>query len=321
MLLFARIPRSSQKLVVITLALILLGAAETLAQGSGPALADTMRCAASLNTPTRDSVLKRYDAIVIPFDTAQQLAVFYREMIGQGLRQELKLPRPLTVDTYDNPLGVGKKGREHDQYATATLHSVYRFVLHRNGRLTNVRAVGGVRNAAFDDSIVAALVRLDSEQMLPSPPDSTGFDQDTLDVRLTVTPEAEAHSKSPGEGAHAPGSTPLFQLRLPLRQIEKEAEFLPKQRAPKYPVSMRDQKIAGEVLAQFVVRPSGLVDATSIQFLKATHVEFASAVAEVLPSYHFQPMQIAGCNVSTLAQMPFLFGLKYMTDAPFLPNH
>lgn len=314
MLLFARLPRSSKKLVVITLALMLSRVGTSSAQAS--ALADSASCAASLNTPTRDSVLEQYDAIVIPFDTAQHLSVSYREMIGQGLRQELKLPRPLTVNTYGNHPRAAAKNPERDEYSTASLQSVYRFALHRNGRLTTIRTVGGVRNPAFNDSIVAALVRLDSEQMLPSPPDSTGFDHDTLEVRLTVT-EDDAHFKSPGEHAHTAGSTPLFQLRLPLWPIDKDAAQMADQPHPHYPPTMRDRRIEGEVLAEFVVLPNGAVDATSIQFLRANRLEFAGAVARVLPSLHFYPMQIAGCKVATLVQMPFMFGINRWGRPPF----
>ena len=312
--------RSSRNITSLTLTVIVLRAGVLLAQAGGPPATDSVQCERSLNSPTRDSALVQYDALFFPFDSAQHLAVAYRELLGQGLRQELSLPRPLVVNTYSNHARFVVADPDHGDYAIATLRSVYRIVLHRNGRLTNIRAVGGVRNAAFEDSIVGALARLDSEQMLPTPPDSTGFDHDTLEVRLTITPVAMVRSQFSGQPPTAPGATPLFRLRLPVRPIEKDAATLPSQPHPRYPPSMRDQHIEGEVLAQFVVRPDGEVDPSSMQFLKATRLEFASAVAQVLPSIHFYPMQIVGCKVATLVQMPFVFGLNYSSEVPFFPN-
>jgi len=300
----------SRTIIIVTTSLILFRAGVLLAQGSPTTSADSARCDSLLNTPTRDSALVEYDALVIPFDTSQHLAVFYREMLGQGLREQLKLPRPLAVSTYANHARVVVEDPVRGDYAIATLRSVYRFALHRNGRLTDIRVVGGVRNAAFDDAVVAALVRLDSAQELPTPPDSTDFDHDSLDVRLTVTPGLMVRSHFSGKQPARPGSTPLFRLRLPVRPIEKDVAAKPDNPRPRYPLPMRDKGIEGEVLAEFVVRPSGEVDPTSIQFLKATGLDFASAIAEVVPSFNFYPMQIASCNVPALVQMPFLFGLN-----------
>jgi hypothetical protein len=308
------------RITIITIALILGRAGMSFAQGAASASSDSANCDAELNAPTRDSALVQYDALFAPFDSAQHLPVSFREMLGEGLRQELRLPRPLVVNTYTNNARFVVADPDHGDYAIATLRSVYRFVLHRNGRLTNVRAVGGVRNAAFENSIIGALARLDSEQLLPTPPDSTGFDHDSLDIRLTITPGAIARSQFMGPPPTPSGSTPLFRLRLPVRPIEKDAAPMPNQPHPRYPPSMRDQHIEGQGLAQFVVRPSGDVDPSSIQFLKATRLEFASAVVQVLPSMHFFPMQIAGCKVATLVQMPFVFGLGYPSEAPPFPN-
>lgn len=280
------------------------------AQVTPVASSDSARCDASLNTPTRDSALVQYDALVIPFDTAQHLPLYYREMLGQGLREQLTLPRPLVVNTYSDHARVVVDDPVRGDYAIGTLRSVYRFALHRNGRLTSIRAVGGVRSSAFDDAIVEALVRLDSAQELPMPPDSTGFDHDSLDIRLTVTPAAMVRSQFSGQPPTSPGTTALFRIRLPVRPIEKDVAGKPDHPSPRYPLSMRDKGIEGEVLAEFVVQQNGEVARRSIQFLKATALDFASAVADVLPSIQFYPMEIAGCKVAALVQMPFLFGLN-----------
>jgi len=60
-----------------------------------------------------------------------------------------------------------------------------------------------------------------------------------------------------------------------------------------------------------VVRVDGAPEQSSIQILKATSEEFASAVYQSLLQMRFYPMQIGGCNVAALIQMPFTFELRF----------
>jgi TonB family protein len=182
--------------------------------------------------------------------------------------------------------------------------------LHRDGRLTNPRPVGGARNGTFEDAVVGALVTLDGDRLLP-PGDSIDFDHDTLDVRLTITPSVITNVSVTPPPVHTPGVTPLFRLRLPVRPFESDvAAALPDNPRPRYPQTMWEQGIEGEVRAEFVVRGDGSVDVASIQISKATRAEFASAVVTTIPAMRFYPTQISGCNVSRLVQMPFVFGLS-----------
>ena len=61
--------------------------------------ADSTRCVAALNAPTSDSAIVEEDALFFPFDTTRKLPDAYADMLGQGLRQMLVLPRPLAIDT------------------------------------------------------------------------------------------------------------------------------------------------------------------------------------------------------------------------------
>lgn len=270
---------------------------------------DSARCEAALNAPTRDSALVEYDAIFSPFDTTRHVPILYQEMLGQGLRQELHLPHPLPVSTYDDRGHIALREPSSKPYAIATLRSFYRFTLHRDGRLTNAQTVGGVRNSAFNDAVVRALVTLDSDRMLP-PNDSIDFDHDTLEVRLTMTPGVITNVSVNPPPIHTPGVTPLFRLRLPVRPFEKSFTAHPDNPPPRYPPTMREQNIEGEVRAEFVVKADGSVDVSSIQIPKATRMEFASAVVTALPPMRFYAMQISGCNVAQLVPMPFVFSLR-----------
>jgi outer membrane biosynthesis protein TonB len=187
---------------------------------------------------------------------------------------------------------------------------MYRVTLHADGRLSNAHVVGGVRNTAFDEAIVGALTKADSERLLPPLADSSLFDHDTLDLHLTLTPGFIVNVHSTAHSPDTPGVTPLFRLRLPVLAIKRQAAQIPGHGAPLYPKSMRDQHITGEVRAEFVVRADSSVDPGSIQILRSPSMEFVRAVAEWLPRARFYPMEISGCLVASLVQMPLYFDMQ-----------
>lgn len=276
-------------------------------------VADSARCAAALNGPTKDSAIVEMDAIFSTFDSRRVIPDEYRALLGEGLRESLVLPRPLTVGAYDDSLAAALvAGAKHGEYANATLRSYYRLTLRRDGRLTNARAVGGGQSAAFDDAIVSALVTLDSNRLLPPPRgmDSV-FDGDTLPILLTIRAGSEVSTKLPsGPSPRVTSATPLLQLRLPLYRVEKRAVAVPGNVFPRYPYSMRSGHIEGEVQLEFLVRSDGTVDPGSIQAIKATSIDFLQSVITVLPAMHFYPMRIAGCDVAAWVHMPFVFSLQ-----------
>jgi TonB family protein len=277
-----------------------------------PIAADSARCATALNAATPDSAIVEEDALFFPFDTTRKLPNSYAEMLGQGIRQMLVLPRPLGIDTYDDRAGLAKSDAGSKQYASVALRSFYRLALHRDGHLTSMRVVGGANNEAFDRAVVAAVVALDSSGMMPP---ALGFDDsfagDTLDLRLTITNGSVTSTRSKGQPrAPQPGVTPLFRLRVPILPVDKPLAAETGNPHPRYPPSMRNRGIEGEVRLEFLVRADGSVDLRSVQIRKATALEFASAAVEVMPRWRFSPLEVAGCKVASLTQMPFVFGLN-----------
>ena len=298
-------------LLLLSFASILVLCATSIACAQNQ-VTDSARCAAALNAPTSDSAIVEVDAIFSTPDPARTIPEAYRAMLGEGLRESLVLPRPLTVGAYDDSLAAALvEGAKPHEYANAALRSFYRLTLHRDGRLTNVRVIGGVRNHAFDDAIVAALVTLDSSQLLPPPQGMDSlFHGDTLPILLTITAGSEVSTKpTSGPGPRMPGATPLFQLRLPLYHVEKQAAVVPSDHGPRYPFNMRARSIEGEVQVEFVVRTDGTVDPESIQALKATSIDFLESVITYLPQMHFYPMRVAGCDVAAWVHMPFVFSI------------
>ena len=93
-------------------------------------------------------------------------------------------------------------------------------------------------------------------------------------------------------------------------QVEKAAGPRPGNSAPRYPDILREAKIEGEVLAQFVVDTLGHPDMDTFKVLKSTHDLFTNTVKESLPNMAFSPALVGGRPVKQLIQMPFQFNLN-----------
>lgn len=103
---------------------------------------------------------------------------------------------------------------------------------------------------------------------------------------------------------HSPGTT-YFEF-----QVTKPVAIGPGNVPPTYPTSLREAKISGEVLAQFVVDTLGHADMGTFHVLKSTDSLFAKAVEAVLPRYQFIPAELTGRKVRQLVQMPFQFNFS-----------
>jgi TonB family protein len=300
----------------VRVALAVLLAHSVIAAGQSPGakanqVVDSASCAAKLNAPSPDSEIVELSVFVQPFDTTRTLPDKYREILGEGLREMLAPPKPLPVDTYDR-VGVAGINAPNSGYATVTLQSAYRLTLHRDGHLTNVRAVGGVRNAAFDRAVVAAFLALDTSGLIPPPAGfDYAFDHDALDLQIAIAPTFVTRDMSfTGESPHRPGVKSLLRMRLGVRRVDKEVAVRPGGPYPRYPPSMRAAGTEGSVLLEFRVNADGSYEPESLQVLRSTSREFLQAVLDVLPRLKFFPLEVAGCVVPSLVSMPFVFGLS-----------
>src|SRR5260221_12427126 len=73
-----------------------------------------------------------------------------------------------------------------------------------------------------------------------------------------------------------------FQVENQARQIEGTGQL-------KYPPAMRQARREGDVLAQFVIDPNGVPDASTFRVLKSADPAFTPAVHEALSSMRFVP--------------------------------
>jgi TonB family protein len=62
---------------------------------------------------------------------------------------------------------------------------------------------------------------------------------------------------------------------------------------PPYPVALRDQRIEGDVVVQFVVDETGRPDVSSTTVVRSPHVLLTNAVLAILPQLRFEPARTA----------------------------
>ncbi|HEX9484616.1 MAG TPA: M56 family metallopeptidase [Gemmatimonadaceae bacterium] len=93
-------------------------------------------------------------------------------------------------------------------------------------------------------------------------------------------------------------------------QVENQARQIPGTGKLTYPAAMRQAQREGEVLAQFVIDPNGVPDASTFRVLKSSDPAFTAAVHEALSSMRFVPARVGGRAVRQVVQEPFTFALQ-----------
>ena len=78
---------------------------------------------------------------------------------------------------------------------------------------------------------------------------------------------------------------------------------------PVYPAELRAAGVTGQVVAQFVVDTTGLVDVGSFRVLTSDHALFTAAVRAAIPELRFTPARVDGNKVRQLLQLPFSFAI------------
>jgi TonB family protein len=84
----------------------------------------------------------------------------------------------------------------------------------------------------------------------------------------------------------------------------------PTSAVPDYPEELRTLGIEGVVRVRYVVDSTGFADASSLEILRASRVEFAMAVQRALPRMHFMPARIGPRRVRQLVEQDFTFRIE-----------
>lgn len=91
-------------------------------------------------------------------------------------------------------------------------------------------------------------------------------------------------------------------------QVDLQANPLPGQgAAPEYPDALRKERVAGRVLAEFVVDEQGRVDPTSVNIVSSTHPLLSAAVRAAVERARFAPAYAKGRVVRQVVQLPVVF--------------
>lgn len=93
-------------------------------------------------------------------------------------------------------------------------------------------------------------------------------------------------------------------------QVENPAQAQPGSKGPTYPQALRDAKVEGQVLVQYVVGADGVPDMATFKVLKSDHQDFSGAVRAALVDMRFKPATVGGKAVKQLMQTPFVFSLS-----------
>ncbi len=79
--------------------------------------------------------------------------------------------------------------------------------------------------------------------------------------------------------------------------------------ALRYPEILRRANMTGWVLLEFVIRPNGTVDGSSIRVLDSTHKGFESPAIQAVADSRFRPGKVRGTPVSVLVTQRISFSL------------
>lgn len=123
---------------------------------------------------------------------------------------------------------------------------------------------------------------------------------------------AAACSSHIADGVTAPKTTPTpVNAPQPYRefQLERSAQLVPATMHFVYPPELKAARIEGQVVAQFVVEPSGLIDTSTFKVLRSSDAAFTRAVKDALPNMRFTPAAVGGRAVRQMLQQPFSFSL------------
>jgi TonB family protein len=92
-------------------------------------------------------------------------------------------------------------------------------------------------------------------------------------------------------------------------QVERPVVQAPGSPGPRYPETLKQSKVEGTVMAQFVVDTAGHAMPETFKVLRSDHDLFTQAVKSALPNMTFYPALVGGRAVRQLVQQPFQFSL------------
>jgi TonB C terminal len=272
---------------------------------ASPVPAQESACIEKLFEPTRDSARSTFAATVQSFNPRRQLPVSFAELFADGVHQELKLPQPLVLPVFEaDSIAPLASPTEKKWLAVPSMSVVFGVTLDA-GKIVRVRRIAGSSSATFDVAVMSALARLDSSGALPPLPDTLGPAPLEISLAIGRVPLRTVHRliTNPLEAV-----VPLFFARSPAhavsRSVGRGVDFLAY--VPQPPTKRPDEAVIVRVLVQ----PDGDVQQESMQVLAYSSADYIRNVFEMIPNWHFVPMQVGSCAVPALEDLTFAPGLN-----------
>lgn len=155
-----------------------------------------------------------------------------------------------------------------------------------------------------------------------APPTATGVVLPTLEFPITIpttVPEITLSTGAatptefgrPGDGqpvAVVPSGPSADSIYSDLR-VEKPVVPL-RGCEPRYPATLRQMGVEGDVVMQFVVDAGGRVEAGSVKAISGTQAQFEGSVREALSRCRFVAAEIGGVKVRQLVEQRFAFEIR-----------
>lgn len=97
--------------------------------------------------------------------------------------------------------------------------------------------------------------------------------------------------------------------------VDRKAELTNRRDLPRimerlYPPSLRDRRVGGRVVMQFVVDTNGRVDMGTVKVMSADHDELVEATRRALGEFRFTPARMGDRRVRMLTQMPIVWQIE-----------
>ena len=131
------------------------------------------------------------------------------------------------------------------------------------------------------------------------------------DSRLTSSARVEASTRD--TAIELRFRVPVLELSGAQAFSAKEVQQVvptPSRSALRYPEELRNMGVTGEVVARFIVEPTGKVRPGSVTVVRSSDPSFTLAVLEGLRVMRFVPARVGGIPVAQLVEEPFTFSLR-----------
>lgn len=114
-----------------------------------------------------------------------------------------------------------------------------------------------------------------------------------------------------GRAAGLSAQTPTDSVAIAEAAVEERPSVVPGScQAPVYPILLRNARMEGRVILQFVIGTDGRVEPSSIRTLRSTHQYFDEAARRALVTCRYRPGRFNSQPVRVVVQTPFEFQLR-----------